>query len=55
MFITTHDILIRDQDTYKNSGSHVGPPDANFGRPHQIPVAHLIRYFSYENLTTHHT
>ena len=36
--------LFRGQDTYKNSGSHVGPSGANFGRPHQIPVAHLIAY-----------
>ena len=34
----------RGQDTYENSGSHVGPSGANFGRPHQIPVAHLIAY-----------
>ena len=48
---------VRGQDRYKNSGSHVGPSDANFGHPHQIPVAHLIIYFfhSYENLTTHDT
>ena len=43
----------RGQDTHKNSGSHVGPSDANFGCPHQILLAHLIVYFSYENLTTH--
>ena len=35
----------RGQDKYKNCGSHVGPSDANFGRPHQILVAHLIVYF----------
>ena len=34
----------RGQDTDKNSGSHVGPSGANFGRAHQIPVAHLIAY-----------
>ena len=29
------------------------PSNADFGRPHQILVAHLIEYFSYKNLTTH--
>ena len=26
----------------QKSGSHAGPSDANFGRPHQFLVAHLI-------------
>ena len=48
-------LTYRGQDTYKNSGSHVGTPEANFHRPHQIPVAHLTIHFFYENLTTHDT
>ena len=46
---------LRGQDTYKNSCSHVGTTDANFSRPHQIPVAHLTVYFFYENMTTYDT
>ena len=49
-------LQIRGQGTYKNSGSHVGTPEANFSRPmYQIPVAHLTVYFFYENMTTHDT
>ena len=36
--------LSRGQYTHKNSGSHVGPSNANFSRPHQILVAQLIVY-----------
>ena len=48
-------LVCRGQDTYKNSSSHVGTPEANFNLPHQIPVAHLTINFFYENLTTHDT
>ena len=37
----------RDQYTRKNFGIQLGSPsDVNFGRPHQILVAHLFVYFS---------
>ena len=49
--------LHRGQDTYKNSGSHVGPSGANFGRAHQIgsPLNRIYFSFLCENLITHDT
>ena len=49
------DTLSRGQHTFTYKNWPCGPPDANFSRPHQIPVAHLIIHFFYENLTTYDT